>query len=103
MMNPKSPTEYLNEFITELLSLMTNNITIEGKTYNIKILSFVCDTPVRALIKCVKFHVAFYAFYANGVKINAYMRELHVQNAISNRLKRVDNLSIILIMKSLLY
>lgn len=58
---PKSSTDFLDEFIKELLSLMTNKITLSNKTYSIKVLGFVCDTPARAFIKCVKSHVAFYA------------------------------------------
>ncbi|XP_067217090.1 uncharacterized protein [Linepithema humile] len=58
---PKSPTEFLNEFIEELLSLMTNKIKLSDKIYNIKVLGFICDTPARSFIKCVKSHVAFYA------------------------------------------
>lgn len=58
---PKSSTEFLDEFITELLNLMTNRITLDDKIYSIKLLGFVCDTPARAFIKCTKSHVAFYA------------------------------------------
>lgn len=58
---PKSPTEVLNEFIIELLSLMNNKIKFDDKIYNIKLLGFICDTPARAFIKCIKSHVAFYA------------------------------------------
>lgn len=58
---PNSPTEFLDDFITELLSLMANKIRLIDKTYIIKVKGFVCDTPARAFIKCVKSHVAFYA------------------------------------------
>lgn len=55
---PKSPTEFLNDFIEELLSLMINKIKLEDKFYNIRILGFVCDTPARMFIKCIKSHIA---------------------------------------------
>ncbi|KYN07091.1 hypothetical protein ALC62_01947 [Cyphomyrmex costatus] len=59
---PKSPTQFLDDFITEFLNLITNKITLDtNKAYDIKLLGFVCDTPARAFIKCVKSHVAFYA------------------------------------------
>lgn len=57
---PKS-MEFLDDFLTELIRLMATNIIIRGKTYNVKVLGFVCDTPARAFIKCIKSHVAYYA------------------------------------------
>ena len=54
---PKAPTEFLDDFITELLNSMANK-TIENKSYNNKVLGFVCDTPARAFM--IKFELFYY-------------------------------------------
>lgn len=48
---PKSLEEYLEDFVTEMKSLLLNGIFINEKLVTIKIKCFVCDSPARAFIK----------------------------------------------------
>lgn len=58
---PLSANDYLQRFIDEIITLMTNGVTIQEKTYRFEIAAFVCDTPARAFIKRCKGHGGFYA------------------------------------------
>ena len=58
---PISIREFLEDFITEMSLLMEDGVTIRENVYVVEISNFSCDTPARALIKCVKGHGGFYA------------------------------------------
>ncbi|XP_050513604.1 uncharacterized protein LOC114344887 [Diabrotica virgifera virgifera] len=47
---------YLKNFIIDLKDLLDNGLTYESLTYSIQIHSFVCDSPAKAYIKCIKSH-----------------------------------------------
>lgn len=53
-------SDYFAEFITELQSLLITGIKFDNVIIGLKIHSFVCDTPARALIKCVKGHSGYH-------------------------------------------
>ncbi|CAG5038376.1 unnamed protein product [Parnassius apollo] len=50
---PKILEEYLEDFVTEMKSLLSNGIIIDEKLVSIKIKCFVCDSPARAFLKGV--------------------------------------------------
>lgn len=51
--------EYLSEFVTELMGLMTNGITVNGKHLQVVCRSFCCDAPARAFVKGTKGHNSY--------------------------------------------
>lgn len=58
---PSSADEYLKEFIEGASKLTENGIFIGNKHYLFEVSAFICDTPARAFIRCVKGHTGFYA------------------------------------------
>ena len=56
---PKSPNEFLNDFVEESSHLIKNGVEIENKKFNFVLKALVCDTPARAYIKCTKEHTGF--------------------------------------------
>lgn len=52
--------DWLNEFVNELKVLLDNDFIYNGRCYIIKIHSFICDSPARAQIKCVKAHNGYF-------------------------------------------
>jgi hypothetical protein len=59
-MKPTDLNDYFAEFIAELQTLLTTGIEFENVQFDLRIHSFVCDTPARALIKRVKGHSGYY-------------------------------------------
>lgn len=52
-----SPLEiYLDDFVNELLELLSNGFMFRGQNFKIEIDKFTCDAPARAFIRCVKSH-----------------------------------------------
>ena len=47
--------------MSELCTLVTNDINVEGKIYQFKTKAFVCDAPARALIKGTVGHTGYYS------------------------------------------
>lgn len=43
--------EFLDPFVTELNSILSNGIKINGFDLNASVLFFVCDSPARAFLK----------------------------------------------------
>lgn len=58
---PKDPRDYLKDFIQELNHLLKDGISINDRTFTIRIKCFICDTPARAYLKCVLGHTAAFA------------------------------------------
>lgn len=52
---------YLKEFACELKALLRDGIMLGGVQYEVKVRSFICDTPARAYIKGVKGHAGYYS------------------------------------------
>lgn len=48
---PLSVSDYLKSFVEELIALMRSGIVVNGKTIDIKIRCFICDSPARAFLK----------------------------------------------------
>lgn len=53
---PAPLTDFLREFISELSELLNNGFLFNNCKIEINIHSFICDSPARAYIKCVKSH-----------------------------------------------
>lgn len=56
---PSTLESYLNEFVNEFSSLLTDGFSFQNKKYNITLHSFVCDAPARAFLKCIKSHSGY--------------------------------------------
>lgn len=48
---PKRVEEFLEPFVEEALPILISGILINGHQLNVKIRSFICDSPARAFIK----------------------------------------------------
>ena len=59
--NTDNIEEYLDDFITEMQLIETNQLTVDGFTNPVQlcISCFICDTPVRAFVKQVKGHAGY--------------------------------------------
>lgn len=56
---PKSVEKYLSKLVFELKELCSSGIWINQKHFRVSVKCFVCDTPARAFIKCIKGHNSF--------------------------------------------
>lgn len=52
-------SQFLNQFVDELNTLVTDGFKFNEINYRIKIHSFICDAPARAFIKCTKSHTGY--------------------------------------------
>ncbi|XP_067203635.1 uncharacterized protein [Linepithema humile] len=55
---PKYIHEFMKDFIMELNKLLVHGISIQERHFEIKIKGFICDTPARSYLKCIKGHNA---------------------------------------------
>ncbi|KAG7521915.1 hypothetical protein JOB18_009487 [Solea senegalensis] len=54
---PESVNNYIHDFIEDLKAITTTGVMLSGKQYNIALPDpFICDTPARAFLKCIKGH-----------------------------------------------
>lgn len=53
---PMPLTDFLGDFVFELDDLLHHGFVKLGKTYRIQVHSFVCDSPAKAFVKCIKSH-----------------------------------------------
>jgi len=56
---PEDINCYLRPFVDEINLLQTTGIQVDNRTLNVKVHSFVCDSPARALILGVKSHSGY--------------------------------------------
>lgn len=56
---PKRLEEFVDKFICEINELLCNGLIIEQTHFSVKIKTFICDTPARPYLKCVKGHMSF--------------------------------------------
>ncbi|KAJ8973886.1 hypothetical protein NQ317_019299 [Molorchus minor] len=85
---PKPLELYLEDFINELLDLLTNGVFFNDKLYKDKVHSFVCDAPARAFIKCVKSHSG-YSSCDKCIEVGNYVKGRVIFNSSSAK-KRSD-------------
>ncbi|KAI8794344.1 transposase domain-containing protein [Biomphalaria glabrata] len=53
---PTDVNEFLKEFVDEMLVLSKDGLNFNGHHLNVTIKNFICDTPARSFVKCVKSH-----------------------------------------------
>ena len=58
---PNSINEFLKDFLMEYQLLKTEGFLYKNNRYTVSIKAFVCDTPARAFIKCIKSHTGYYS------------------------------------------
>ncbi len=72
---PESVNDYMHDFIEDLKVVTRVGVTFNGKHYNVPLPdAFICDTPARAFLKCVKGHGSYsscerctqYGIYLDG-------------------------------------
>jgi hypothetical protein len=56
---PSSASEFLSDFVADLLTILREGLSINGKIYSFSLHSFVCDAPARAFIKGIKSHSGY--------------------------------------------
>jgi hypothetical protein len=56
---PRNAAEFMLDFVTEAVELMTSGLNYESNWYPVVIHSFVCDAPARAFIKGIKCHSGY--------------------------------------------
>lgn len=56
---PKDSNEYLQNFVDEAIALIEEGITINDRKFQVRIRNFVCDTPAKSFILCVKGHAGY--------------------------------------------
>ncbi|KAG8173950.1 hypothetical protein JTE90_027181 [Oedothorax gibbosus] len=57
---PQDSNIYLKDFVTELLTVISNGIKINQVNCNVNLKSIVCDAPARAYVACIKGHTGYY-------------------------------------------
>lgn len=56
---PKDANVFLNDFVSDAISVINNGVFINGKLYRVKIKAFVCDAPAKSFIKYIKSHTGY--------------------------------------------
>jgi len=52
---------FLEDFVSELRQLQTLGFDLNGRHFTVKIHSFVCDAPARAMLKNIKAHSGYHS------------------------------------------
>jgi hypothetical protein len=55
---PPSVSQYMQEFMVELDTLIREGLVIHGKRYHVSLMCFICDAPARSFLKQIKAHNA---------------------------------------------
>jgi len=58
---PESIFEYLDSFMTEMKSIISNGLCLNGKIYNFVISQIICDAPANAFMLNVKSFNAYHS------------------------------------------
>lgn len=58
---PEPVEQFLKDFLEEYMHLSQDGVVVEGKRLGLDIISFICDAPARAFLKCIKSHTGYYA------------------------------------------
>lgn len=53
---PANNFDFFNEFVQEINLLISKELIINGKKFQLKIHSFICDTPARKFLKSIVGH-----------------------------------------------
>lgn len=55
-------SSFLNMFVSELNMLFKDGISTNTHEVFVKVRCFICDTPARAMIKCIEIEIVFIGF-----------------------------------------
>lgn len=58
---PKDANEFLKDFVSEIITIMTDGIIFKDIKYSVKIKAFVCDVPAKSFIKYTKGHTGYFS------------------------------------------
>lgn len=58
---PNDLKRYLQNFINEVNQLQNKGISVNNHLLQVRIKAFICNTPARALLKCIKGHGGYWA------------------------------------------
>jgi hypothetical protein len=58
---PASVNDFLEKFISEMRSLESDGLILNGVKYEIRISCIICDAPARSFIKSIKGHTAYHS------------------------------------------
>lgn len=58
---PEPVESFLEDFLGEYMKLSKDGLFVDGKRLGVEIISFICDAPARAFLKCIKGHTGYYA------------------------------------------
>ncbi|CAG7786227.1 unnamed protein product [Allacma fusca] len=90
---PKCANTFLQDFISEMCDIR-EGVEHNNKFYQIKLGKFVCDTPARSFITCIKGHNAYYGcgkcqqkgtYYRGRVTFNPQAKTLRTDNSFKNQ------------------
>ncbi|KAL7392719.1 hypothetical protein ABVT39_000695 [Epinephelus coioides] len=74
------------DFVQELVDLQEKGIDHEGMQFQVKISAFICDSPARAFVKCIKGHNAYQACErCNASAIRVDSRMVYTDHATQER------------------
>lgn len=82
---PESIFEYLDSFMTEMKSIISNGLCLNGKIYNFVISQIICDAPAKAFMLNVKSFNAYHSCnycIEEGTFINGRMSFLGVSSPL---------------------
>ena len=56
---PNNVSEFMMDFLREYKELHENDLDFHGKLFRVNLKVFICDSPARSFIKCIKQHNAY--------------------------------------------
>ncbi|KAL7388997.1 hypothetical protein ABVT39_024663 [Epinephelus coioides] len=56
---PKPVEDFLQDLVEEFLILQERGIVYKGTLFEVNVNAFICDSPARAFVKCIKGHNAY--------------------------------------------
>ena len=71
---PKSPNDFLKDFVNELL--VSETIAYDDHTVEVELQSFICDAPARAFISQIKGHTGFYGCGKCTIRGETYLQRV---------------------------
>lgn len=58
---PSNIDSFLRNFVEEVNHLKMHNVTSDGRSFKIEIRNYICDSPARSYLKCIKPHNGYNA------------------------------------------
>ena len=86
---PDNVHTLLSDLLQELKALETKEISVNNKTFKLKLRAFICDAPARQMIKCVRGHNGY--FSCERCKIKGIRQHNRVLFPLPNTLPELRN------------